>query len=60
MRIILVEDDHSLATAFEKALSTEGNAVDSINTGEAALFLVENTDADAVSIDPILLDMNGP
>jgi len=27
MRIILVEDDHSLATALEKALSTEGNTV---------------------------------
>lgn len=59
MRIILVEDDHSLATALEKALSTEGNTVDSVNTGEAALFLVENTDADAVILDLGLPDMDG-
>ena len=59
MRIILVEDDHSLATALEKALSTEGNTVDSVNTGEAALFLVENTDADVVILDLGLPDMDG-
>ncbi len=59
MRIILVEDDHSLATALEKALSTEGNTVDSVNTGEAAIFLVENTDADAVILDLGLPDMDG-
>ena len=59
MRIILVEDDHSLATALEKALSTEGNTVDSVNTGEAALFLVDNTDADAVILDLGLPDMDG-
>lgn len=59
MRIILVEDDHSLAMALEKALSTEGNTIDSVNTGEAALFLVENTDADAVILDLGLPDMDG-
>lgn len=59
MRIILVEDDHNLATALAKALSTEGNTVDSVNTGEAALFLVENTDADAVILDLGLPDMDG-
>jgi len=59
MRIILVEDDHSLATALEKALSTEGNTVDSVTTGEAALFLVENTDADVVILDLGLPDMDG-
>lgn len=59
MRIILVEDDHSLAAALAKALSTEGNTVDSVNTGEAALFLVENTDADAVILDLGLPDMDG-
>ncbi len=59
MRIILVEDDHNLATALEKALSSEGNTVDAVNTGEAALFLIENTDPDAVILDLGLPDMDG-
>lgn len=59
MRIILVEDDHSLAQGLTRALISEGNTVDSVNTGEGALFLVENTDADAVILDLGLPDMDG-
>ena len=59
MRIILVEDDHSLSDALVRALTSEGNTVDSVNTGAAALFLAENTDADAVILDLGLPDMDG-
>jgi len=59
MRINLIEDDHTFATALTKALSIEGNTVDSVNTSEAALFLVENTDADAVILDLGLPDKDG-
>jgi len=59
VRIILVEDDHSLSEALVRALTSEGNTVDSVNTGAAALFLAENTDADAVILDLGLPDMDG-
>lgn len=59
MRIILVEDDHSLSQGLTRALISEGNTVDSVNTGAGALFLVENTDADAVILDLGLPDMDG-
>ncbi len=59
MRLLLVEDDHDLATGVEKALVSEGYIVDAVNTGEAALFLVQNTGADAVILDLGLPDMDG-
>lgn len=59
MRILLVEDDHSLARGLERALESEGYAIDAVNTGEAALFLVEQSEPDIVILDIGLPDIDG-
>lgn len=59
MRLLLVEDDHDLSRAVEKALLVEGYTVDAVSTGEGALFLTANTDPDAVILDLGLPDMDG-
>ncbi len=59
MRLLLVEDDHDLSRAVEKALVSEGYTVDAVSTGEGALFLAANTDPDAVILDLGLPDMDG-
>ena len=59
MRLLLVEDDHSLAAGLDRALQSEGYAVDAVATGEAALFLVSRTSVDVVILDIGLPDMDG-
>ena len=59
MRLLLVEDDHDLSRAVEKALVSEGYTVDAVSTGEGALFLAANTAPDAVILDLGLPDMDG-
>jgi len=59
MRLLLVEDDHSLAAGLDRALQSEGYAVDAVATGEAALFLLAEADFDAVVLDRGLPDMDG-
>lgn len=59
MRLLLVEDDHDLSRAVEKALLSEGYTVDTVSTGEGAIFLAENTDPEAVILDLGLPDMDG-
>lgn len=59
MKVLLVEDDHGLSRALEKALLSEGFVVDLVNTGEAALFLVEESSHDVVILDVGLPDISG-
>ena len=50
MRLLLVEDDHDLARAVDKSLTEEGYVVDSVSTGEGALFLVEQAEHDVALV----------
>jgi DNA-binding response OmpR family regulator len=59
MRVLLVEDDLSIARSLDTALSHEGFTVDAVATGEAALFLVSRTSVDVVILDIGLPDMDG-
>lgn len=59
MRLLLVEDDHDLSRAVERALASEGYTVDAVSTGEGALFLAENACPDAVILDLGLPDIDG-
>ena len=59
MRVLLVEDDLSIARSLDTALSHEGFTVDSVATGEAALFLVSRTSVDVVILDIMLDDLDG-
>ena len=59
MRLLLVEDDHDLARAVDKSLTEEGYVVDSVSTGEGALFLVEQAEHDVVVLDLGLPDCDG-
>ena len=38
MKVLLVEDDLSIARSLETALNNQGFTVDAVTTGEAALF----------------------
>lgn len=59
MHLLLVEDDHDLSVALERALTAESYVVDSVNTGEGALYLLTQMTFDAVILDLGLPDMDG-
>ena len=59
MRILLVEDDHSLANGLQTALRREGLAVDHVTTGKAALQAVQTDVPDLIILDLGLPDMDG-
>ena len=59
MRILLVEDDHSLANGLQTALRREGLAVDHVTTGKAALQAVQTDAPDLIILDLGLPDMDG-
>ena len=59
MRVLLVEDDLSIAKSLETALNNQGFTVDAVATGEAALFLIANTEIDVVILDIGLPDIDG-
>ena len=59
MRVLLVEDDLSIARSLETALNNQGFTVDAVTTGEAALFLIANTEIDVVILDIGLPDIDG-
>jgi len=54
-RILIVEDEKSLAQAYQTILTTHGYAVDLAYDGEEALGLIKTG-----TFDLILLDMNMP
>lgn len=55
MRLLLVEDDDSLARALRRGLSTCGFAVDHAESAETAALLVDEN-----PYDLIILDLSGP
>lgn len=59
MRILLVEDDHSLASGLKEALVREGYAVDHVATGSLALAAVAAEAPDMIVLDLGLPDMDG-
>jgi DNA-binding response OmpR family regulator len=59
MLILLVEDDHSIARALERALHKQGYSVNTVDTGAAALHTIETEPPDLVILDLGLPDMDG-
>ena len=59
MRILLVEDDPSLANGLQTALRREGLAVDHVTTGKAALQAVQADAPNLIILDLGLPDMDG-
>ncbi|MFU8765285.1 MAG: response regulator [Haliea sp.] len=59
MRILLVEDDSSLAAGLQAALSREGFAVNHVDSGRQALAAVRAEVPDMVVLDLGLPDMDG-
>jgi DNA-binding response OmpR family regulator len=59
MQILLVEDDHALASALQLALQKEGYAVNVIESGEAALHAINTDPPDLVILDLGLPDIDG-
>jgi DNA-binding response OmpR family regulator len=59
MQLLLVEDDRPLARSLEKALRAQGFAVNSVETGAAALHVIATETPDLVILDLGLPDMDG-
>ena len=58
-RILIVEDDESVASGLVTLLEMEGMHVDVATTGRAAIRMIETIDADVVLLDVGLPDMDG-
>lgn len=59
MRLLVVEDDRSLAEALRRGLSQEGHVVDVVNDGAEGLDLAESGLHDAVILDGMLPGLDG-
>src|SRR4051812_42600163 len=59
MRILIVEDDPSLAAGLERILSAEGYAVDATSQGEQAVEAARRERFDLVILDIGLPGMDG-
>jgi DNA-binding response OmpR family regulator len=59
MRLLVVEDDRSLAEALRRGLTQEGHVVDVVHDGEAGLDLAESGLHDAVVLDVMLPKLDG-
>ena len=59
MRLLVVEDDASLADGLCRALRQSGHAVDAVTSGEHALFALENEVFDVVILDLGLPGIDG-
>ena len=59
MRILVVEDDKSLAAALKRGLQSEGFAVDVALDGEEGLWATSEGDYDAVVLDVMLPRVDG-
>jgi DNA-binding response OmpR family regulator len=58
-RILLVEDDNSLATVYVDRLEAEGFEVKRVENGEDALAAAENYQPDLVLLDVMMPEING-
>src|SRR5689334_22759229 len=59
MRLLVVEDDRSLAEALRKGLVQEGHVVDIVHDGAEGLDLAEAGVHDAIILDVMLPGMDG-
>lgn len=59
MRILIVEDEKSLADIIKKGLEEEGYAVDVAYNGEDGLFMAENEPSDIMILDIMLPIIDG-
>lgn len=59
MQILLVEDDRPLALGLQKALQTQGYAVNHVETGKAALHVITTEKPDILVLDIGLPDISG-
>jgi len=59
MRILIVEDEKSLADIIKKGLEEEGYAVDVAYDGEDGLFMAENEPSDLIILDIMLPIVDG-
>jgi DNA-binding response OmpR family regulator len=59
MRILIVEDEKSLADIIKKGLEEEGYAVDVVYNGEEGLFMAENEPSDLIILDIMLPIIDG-
>jgi heavy metal response regulator len=59
MRILIVEDEKSLAGVIKKGLEEEGYAVDAAYNGEDGLFMAENEPSDIIILDIMLPIIDG-
>ncbi len=59
MQLLLVEDDHPLAAGLQKALQGQGFVVNHVETGRAALHVIETETPDLLILDLGLPDTDG-
>ena len=59
MRVLLIEDDSSIAKNIEMMLKGEGYVVDTTDLGEDGLDLGKVYDYDIIILDLMLPDMDG-
>ncbi len=59
MRLLVVEDDRSLAEALRRGLTQEGHVVDVVHDGAAGLDLAESGVHDALILDVMLPGLDG-
>jgi DNA-binding response OmpR family regulator len=59
MRLLVVEDDRSLAEALRRGLTQEGHVVDTVHDGVEGLDLAESGVHDAVILDVMLPGLDG-
>ncbi len=59
MQILLVEDDHALASALQEALRQQDYAINVVASGEAALYVISTDPPDLVILDLGLPDIDG-
>ena len=59
MKILVVEDDHKIATGIKKGLEQEGHTVDLAFDGEEGLDLAMDKNSEVIVLDLMLPKMNG-
>lgn len=59
MRVLVVEDDESIASFVSRGLSEAGYAVDVANTGTEGLFKAQSSEYDAAVVDVMLPGRDG-
>ncbi|MGH2442856.1 MAG: response regulator transcription factor [Chloroflexota bacterium] len=59
MRLLVVEDDHTLAETLRRGLVQDGHVVDVVHNGAEALYPAETGIHDAIILDVMLPDLDG-